>query len=312
MIKIGVVNIDTSHPQGFSEYLLRDSRARYAAVYNAGFREDDEVEAFIKKHGLEKRCKSLEELADFSDIGFIQGCNWDKHIEYALPFIERKKPVFIDKPVAGNPADCAALEKLSSGGAVILGSSSLRYSDEIIEFANAGDEERGKILNVFGTAGVDEFSYGVHIVEGIGGLLGEGAVSNRFAGRSSIGGKTCETFFIRYASGITAIYNNFHGQWQPFELVVMTTKSTYSFRIDTGKIYKALLDRICRFMETGANELAQVSALTESVRIMLAGKVSRESNGVEIMLKDIPADYPGFDGSKFEREYAGAARKIYL
>ena len=53
MIKIGVVNIDTSHPLAFSEILLKENRARYAAVFNDGFRGDDEVESFIKKRGLE-------------------------------------------------------------------------------------------------------------------------------------------------------------------------------------------------------------------------------------------------------------------
>ena len=38
MIRIGAVNIDTSHPLAFSEYLLKGNRARYVAVYNDGFR----------------------------------------------------------------------------------------------------------------------------------------------------------------------------------------------------------------------------------------------------------------------------------
>src|SRR5665647_3007628 len=110
MIRIGVINIDVSHPKAFSEYLKKDNRARYVAVYNDGFRGDDEVEAFIKNYNLEKRCSNVEELADCVDIGFIQGCNWDKHLEYAMPFIERKKPVFIDKPVVGSMVDCNRLE----------------------------------------------------------------------------------------------------------------------------------------------------------------------------------------------------------
>ena len=48
MIRIGVVNIDVSHPKAFSEYLKKGNRARYVAVYNEGFRGDDEVEGFIK------------------------------------------------------------------------------------------------------------------------------------------------------------------------------------------------------------------------------------------------------------------------
>jgi predicted dehydrogenase len=312
MIRIGVVNIDVSHPKAFSEYLKKGNRARYVAVYNEGFRGDDEVEGFIKNYNLEKRCESVEELAEMVDIGFIQGCNWDKHLNYVQPFIDRKKPVFIDKPIVGNLKDCMKLQELVSKGAVILGSSSVRYAEEVVDLINKSEEERGKILNIFGTAGVDEFNYAIHIAEAIGGLAETGAISCKFVGSSEIDGKKCETFFIKYENGITATYNTFQGTWQPFEMVIMTTKSTYQFRIDTGKIYGALLDRICDYMETGESTLAPVDVLIESVKIMLAGRISREKGGEEIRLCDIPEDDPGYDGNKFEEEYAANARKIYL
>jgi len=312
MIRIGVVNIDTSHPLAFSQYLAKGNRARYAAVYNDGFRGDDEVEAFIRTCGLEKRCDTIEELAEMVDIGFVQGCNWDRHLPQAMPFIERKKPVFIDKPIVGCLADCIKLQQLAANGAVILGSSSVRYCQEVVDFVTMDQSQRGKILNVFGTAGVDEFNYGIHVVEAIGGLVGGGAVSCRFVGRSVVDDKVCETFFVRFASGITATYNTFQGVWQPFEMVIMTTKSTYQFRIDTTRIYPALLDRICDYMETGHNRLATVAELTESIKIMLAGRLSRQQGAAEVKLPDIPDDDPGYDGAAFEKSYAANARKIYL
>ena len=100
MIRIGAVNIDTSHPLGFGEVMEKDDRARYVGVYNDSFRPDSEVEGFIRRFGLEKRCNTLEELAAMCDIGFIHGCDWDDHLRCAMPFIEQGKPVFIDKPPA--------------------------------------------------------------------------------------------------------------------------------------------------------------------------------------------------------------------
>ena len=312
MIRIGVVNIDVSHPKSFSEYLKLGDRARYVAVYNDGFRGDDEVEGFIKSAGLEKRCGSIEELADMVDIGFVQGCNWDLHLKHAQPFIDRKKPVFIDKPIVGKLADCGKLEKLAAAGKVILGSSSVRYSQEVVDFLKKPESEVGKILNIFGTAGVDEFNYAIHVVEAIGGILGTGAASTKFVAGTTIDGKTNETFFVKYASGATATYCVTYGLWQPFEIVVTTTKGTFHFKIDTGKIYAALLDRICDYMETGKNTLAPIVNITESVKIMLAGRISRARNGVEVKLSDIPKDDPGFDGAVFEKGYAAAAKKMYL
>jgi len=312
MIKIGVVNIDTSHPKAFAEYLAKQSRARYAAVYNDGFRGDDEVEAFIKNYGLEKRCDSIEELTDMVDIGFIQGCNWDKHLSQAMPFLEKGKPVFIDKPMVGNLKDCIQLEKLHKKGKVILGSSSVRYAYEIVDFLAQPEEDRGKIMNIYGTAGVDEFNYAIHIVEAVSQLAGCNAVSARFVGRSQHDEKVCETFFVEFQNGITATYNTFHGVWMPFELVIMTTKGTYQFRIDTTKIYGALLDRICDYLESGRNLLAPVPDITEAIKIMLASRISRENQGITVRIADIPVDDPGYDGYAFEEGYAKTAAKIYI
>ncbi|MFH1477644.1 MAG: Gfo/Idh/MocA family oxidoreductase [Verrucomicrobiota bacterium] len=309
MIRIGAVNIDISHPKSFAEHLKTGDRARYVAVYNDGFRGDDEVATFIGKYNLEKHCRTLEELADCVDVAFVHSCNWDKHLAYAKPFIAKNKPVFIDKPIVGNIRDCKTIEKLAAAGAVILGSSSVRYAQEIVNFAGQPESERGKILNVFGTAGVDEFNYAIHVVEGIEGIVGTGAQSCTFMGRSSIDGKICETFFIKYANGVTATYNTFQGAWQPFEFVIMTTKATCQFRVDTAKIYAALLDRICDYMETKKNSIAPVPALTESVKIMLAGRISRAQEGRECRLADIPDDDSGYDGNVFERGYAAAAKK---
>ena len=312
MIRIGVVNIDVSHPMAFSQYLMKENRARYVAVYNEGFRGDDEVESFISKFNLEKRCSSIEELADSVDVGFIQGCNWNKHIENARPFIEKGKPVFIDKPIVGSLADCSIIEDLVAKGAVILGSSSVRYANEIVEFLAIPEEERGKIVNIFGTSGVDEFNYGIHIVEGICGLVGAEAVSSKFVSRAVVDEKVCETFSVNFSNGVTATYNTFLKVFHPFEVVIMTTKTTYQFRIDTGKIYGALLDRICDYMEKGENKLADITELTHAIKIALAARISRAKGGVEVKLADIPKDDPGFDGYQFAKEYAAGASKIYL
>lgn len=72
MIRVGAVNIDTSHPMGFADSMKKDGRMQYVGVYNDSFRNDKEVEGFIARYGLEKRCLSIEELAEMCDIGFTR------------------------------------------------------------------------------------------------------------------------------------------------------------------------------------------------------------------------------------------------
>ena len=87
MFRIGTVNIDTSHAPSFAEILLQGDTARYTAIYNDGFRTDEEVNAFMEKFGVKERYTDLAEMAKNVDIAFIQSCNWDRHIELSMPFI---------------------------------------------------------------------------------------------------------------------------------------------------------------------------------------------------------------------------------
>lgn len=311
MIRIGTVNIDTSHPMGFAEVMEKGDRARYVGIYNDSFRSDAEVEGFMRRFGVEKRCQSVEELADMCDIGFIQGCDWDKHLEYAQPFFDRKKPVFVDKPLVGNLKDCKRVEQLVRDGCVILGSSSARYAFEVQEFMAMPVEERGEIVQIFGTSGVDEFNYGIHIVELAGGLLGTGVEYVKYIGRSEAEGKYCESYYIQFKNGKSFIYNVFTGTWQPFVVTIMTTKTTYQFKVDSNRLYEALIEQICNYMEGKENLLVPTEDILESVRIMLAGIASREKNGAPVKLEELTEDGPSFDGKKFWDEYSAAAGPMY-
>jgi hypothetical protein len=311
MLRIGAITIDTSHPMAFGKVLEQDNRARYVGVYDDSFRSDEEVDFFVKRFALEKRCKTLEELADLCDIGFIHSCNWDRHLDYAMPFIERGKPVFIDKPIVGKLSDCRKMTDLVNQGAVIIGSSSVRYCQEIVSFLEKPVTERGEVISLFGTSGVDEFNYGIHVVEGIGALAGKTARSVKYIGRGQMQDKMSESFYIDFGDGVNALFNTFMGSWQPFAYTIMTTKSTYQFTVDTSKLYAALLDEIIRFLEGKPHRIAPMDALLDSVKIMLAGRLSREQNGAIIQIDEIPIDDPGYDGEMFYRGYAAGARKLY-
>ncbi len=311
MIKIGLVNIDTSHPLAFARYLHKGDHARFTGIYNDGFRGDDEVDAFVNNFGLKKRYTNLDELAEDSDLGIINDVNWDTHLEHALPFLKQGKPVFIDKPFVGKLDHCLALEKLADAGAVIMGSSSLRYTSEVDSFLSRPESERGKTLLAYGVCGVDEFNYGIHTVEQIGSVMGIGAISTTYMGKAEREGIPAETFRVEYSNGSAAFYTLCIGPSQPFGLTVVTTKSTYSLFPNLSSLYESMLDRLCDALETGVEIMPPVRHLTESVKILLAGRISRET-GAEVKIADIPLDDPGFDGAEFASGYAAESGKIYL
>ncbi len=309
MVRIGVVNIDTSHPKAFSKIFQDNGRAKYVAVFNDGFRSDAEVAGFMASNGIEKRCETIEEMIPQIDVAFIQGCNWDKHLRYAEPFFKAGVPVFLDKPIVGGMADVAKLRAFLKAGAQVLGSSCMRYAPEITSFLAEPAEERGQIVSLPSTCGVAEFNYAIHAVEAIGGLVGAGAEWCRFVGAADVGGIHGETFAVKFKNGVMATYAMTYGQWQKSVVSVLTTKKSYTL-YPAG--YEAMLDRVIGSIEQGKRLTAPAEDIIDSILIMLAGKLSRdEKNGAPVRLDEIPADYAGFDGDAFEKGYAAAAGKMY-
>lgn len=310
MFRIGTVNIDTSHAPSFAEILLKGDEGRYTAIYNDGFRTDEEVNSFIEKFGLDKRYTELSEMAKDIDIAFIQSCNWDNHVKQSMPFIEAGVPVFIDKPIAGNLADLKVFEQLDKEGKVILGTSAMRYTYEHESFFAIPEEERGNIVHISVMVGVDEFNYAIHAVESIMGFLGDVTpVSTRFIGTSTVGDVPCDSYYVVFENGATACYHICKKGWQPSTALVMTNKTSYAYKIDSNKVYEAMLKQVCAYMAGKENKLATVKQMTDSVKIMLAGIKSAANGGTTELIADLTEADPSFDGTAFEEFYAASQRK---
>ena len=140
MINIGLVSLDVSHPKAFASVMeTHCMNMRYKYVYNPGFRTEADREWFVNRFKLDGYKNSIEEMVDEVDVGFIQSCNWDKHLDQAMPFIKSGKPVFIDKPIVGGMADIERLRALvSSAGATPRGLSVSTVAREV-----TGSRRRG-------------------------------------------------------------------------------------------------------------------------------------------------------------------------
>ena len=313
MIKIGGVSLDVSHPMGFAEELEKYCMdMKYEYVCPVSFRGEDEADWFVKRFGLAGKVDNIEDMVDKVDVGFVQSCNWDKHLEQAMPFIKAGKPVFIDKPVVGNLADAEKLMELVKGGAYVIGSSSARHADEIQAFLKKPVSERGDIVSIFGTCGVDEFNYSIHIVEIFSEIAGAKAVACRFDGYGvAPDGHKVESYTLEFENGILAHYHTYIGGWRPFHLTVMTTKGSYQIAVDSSKIYVALLREIYRELKNVKSNLADVETLINCSLVMLCGKKSRdELDGKKVTLSEL-TEKDSFDGYAFEKTYAANASKIY-
>ncbi|MBR4892995.1 MAG: Gfo/Idh/MocA family oxidoreductase [Clostridia bacterium] len=312
MVKVGLVNLDITHPKAWGErmeYFCMDIKYHY--LCNKGFRKADEEDWFVKRYNLEGKVNEIEDMVDKVDIGFIQSCNWDNHLDYAMPFIKKGKPVFIDKPMVGSVKDIKRAKELVKNGAKIIGCSSVRYAKEIREFLAKPVEERGEIISVFGTSGVDEFNYSVHIVEALSNIVGCKIVNNKFVGKTEKDGFSCEIYNMEFENGVVGTYHVGSGMWRPFHIVIFTTKGTFHIDIDTKDIYVNFIREIYKEVMGKPNEIADIDTILNCTEAMLCGKISKEEkDGEKIWVKDLPQD-AAFDGNAFEKEYAAKSLIVY-
>src|SRR6185312_15312789 len=195
-IKAGIIGLDTSHVVAFTQTLNNPkakgvlSRVRIVAAYPGGSPDipesKDRVEGYTKtlreKYHVEI-VDSIDSLLKKVDVVLLESVDGRPHLEQVKPVFKAKKPVFIDKPVAGSLADAVEIYRLAKeSGTPCFSSSSLRFGKSIQSVR--GDSKFGDILgcDAYGPCSLephhpDLFWYGIHGVEALFTIMGPGCVS---------------------------------------------------------------------------------------------------------------------------------------
>lgn len=297
-LKIGLVDLDTSHPGSFVP-LVRELGHEVVGVFDSGtVHPQGYADKFAREHRIEAVCASPEELADKADAVFVHSVNWDLHVRHALSFIAAGKAVFIDKPLAGNVADLRRMCELADQGAVLAGGSSLHYCREV---ANWRERQVATEDWVFGMAGcaVDEFNYGIHAYALLQGLLGAGIESVRDLGRQVQ--RQIELTWKDGRKGIVSIGKT--AGYLPFHATIVTQKQVEHWTVDNSRLYRSLLEAVLPYMAGEAQAPVPFGDLVEAETAAVAARLSAERGGDSVRLDELPADFAGYDGAAFAQYY---------
>jgi predicted dehydrogenase len=192
-LKIGIIGFDTSHVPAFTK-LLNDasdphhiSGARVVAgvpTFSADLESSrSRVEGYTKdvqeKYNVAV-VDSIEALLEQVDAVLLESVDGRRHLAEATPVIKARKPLFIDKPLADNYGNAAAIVRLAKeNGCPLFSSSSLRYDANLLAVKN--DPELGEVAacDAFSPASLDPsnpglFWYGIHGVEILYTFMGRG------------------------------------------------------------------------------------------------------------------------------------------
>jgi hypothetical protein len=191
-LRAGIIGLDTSHAVAFTDLLNAASPApqyagvRVVAAFPGGSQDipdsRDRVEGFTTKvRGLGVEIvDSIETLLSKCDVVLLESVDGRPHLEQVIPVLKAKKPVFIDKPVAGSLADAVEIYRLAKeNDTPCFSSSALRFSSGIASMRN--DELLGPVIGCEARSPCtiephhpDLFWYGIHGVETLFTIMGPG------------------------------------------------------------------------------------------------------------------------------------------
>lgn len=193
-MRIGMIGLDTSHCLAFAELLNKQepdpevAGFRVVLVYPKGSPDIESsvsrVPAYtekIKALGVEI-CDDLDTMISQVDAVLLETNDGRPHLEQVAPVLKARKPVFIDKPIAGSLADAIAIFELAKHyDTPVFSSSSLRFSKDVQEIRG------GSLGPVTGCDAYspcslepthpDLFWYGIHGCEALFTVMGAGCES---------------------------------------------------------------------------------------------------------------------------------------
>jgi len=301
MIKVGIIGCDTSHVPAFTK-LLNDPKAtgdlaglRVVAAFPGGSLDlpasRDRVAGFTKelkeKYGVEI-VDSIDELLRKVDVVLLESVDGRPHWEQVKPVFKAKKPVFIDKPVAGSLVDVLRIYDLAKESKTpCFSSSSLRFVPEVVKAAS--NEKIGTILGCSTHAPCDLeehhpdlFWYGVHGSEALFAIMGTGCESVTRT-------KTKEMDLVTgtWKGGRVGTFRGLRGSAKKeYGAAIYGAKGIEMTPIGTD--YAPLVVEICKFFKTGKPPVSAEETI-ELFAFMEAADESTRKGGAPVTLESVLA-----------------------
>lgn len=295
-LRCGIIGLDTSHAPAFVK-ILNDPKAPadvagcpVVAAYPQGSKDIPssvervpEYTAEVKKLGV-RIVGTIDELLGQVDVVLLETNDGRPHLEQVLPVLKAKKPVFVDKPVAGSLADAVAIYDAANRYNVpLFTASSLRYAP------GAQAVRSGKVGKVLGCDAYspspyephhpDLFWYGIHGVETLFTCMGPG----------------CQSVVRVHSPGVDLVVGNWNdGRVGTFR-GIRQGRTGYGGTAfgekgiaDIGPYggYRPLIVEIVEFFRTGKPPVDAAESL-EIYAFMEAADESKRQNGAPVSLESV-------------------------
>jgi hypothetical protein len=296
VLRAGMIGLDTSHVIAFTK-LFNDPKVsgdlaglRIVAGYPGGTdipASRDRVEKFtqqLREMGIEI-VSSIPALMEKVDVVLLESVDGRVHLEQARPVFEAKKPVFIDKPVAGSLADALRIYDLAKkSGTPCFSASSLRFAPAVQEALK--DTKVGTIAGcdtwspcTIEPSIPDLFFYGIHGIEMLYTAMGTGCETVTRA-------QTPDTDLVTgvWKDGRVGTFRGIRKNKADYGLVLFGSAGIVP-AAGSFSGYEQLCVEIARFFKTGTPPVTPEETI-ELVAFMEAAEESKRKGGAPVSIAE--------------------------
>ncbi|MBK9140300.1 MAG: Gfo/Idh/MocA family oxidoreductase [Verrucomicrobia bacterium] len=303
-----MIGLDTSHVTAFTKLLNDRSHPQHVpggkvvAAFKGGSRDIESSWSRVEGYTRELReqwgveiVDSIEALCEKVDVVMLESVDGRPHLEQVKPVFKARKPVFIDKPVAGSLRDAIEIYRLArEHGVPCFSSSSLRYYPGLVELKQA---DIGELKGAISTGPChlephhpDLFWYGVHPAEALFTVMGTGC-------ESVVRTSTPDTDVVTgvWRGGRVGTLIGIRNAAAPYRVTVFGTKRVLDQK--EGGDYAPLIREVMKFFQTG---IAPVSAeeTIELFAFMEAADESKRRGGAPVRIADVIRQHSAPAGSE--------------
>ena len=205
-----------------------------------------------------------------------------EHVARCRPFVEAGLPVFVDKPLVDNAADLNVFSDWVSAGKPIMSSSSMRYCKEYAPY-RISTHDLGELRYVSITTPKTWERYGIHALEGMYPILGPGFVSVR-----NTGSEPRNIVHIKHGRGADVVVVAIRDMYGSFGVLTLAGTKGHAevSSADSFYAFKAQLEAFVQYLRTGEPPFP-FSETEELMKLVIAGILSREQGGREVLLEEL-------------------------
>ena len=296
LLRAGIIGLDTSHVPAFTK-LFNDPKAvgdlagiRIVAGYPGGTdmpASKDRVAKFteqIREMGVEI-VESIPQLLEKVDVVLLESVDGRIHLEEAKQIFPSGKPVFIDKPLAGNLPEAIAIFELAKKHKVpVFSSSSTRFGAGLVGLE--GNKELGDLLGAttwgpcsYQSGTPDLFFYAIHGVEALYTIMGTGCETV-----SRVKGPVHDQVTGTWQDGRLGVYRGIVKGKAGFGATVYGSNGIV--QVSESPNYGLLCHEIAKFFRSGVPPVSEEETL-ELLTFMEAADESIRQGGKAVSIKEV-------------------------